>query len=176
MDCVTLIIEEYESKQDPFNEAEISDRLRQLAEKQPEIKEENAFRGESLAFHFSENAGVDSYYGPFFRSQREDGFIYESPSISEVNEDILKYWQGRSQQVQHPLLRLRYSDLVWDLTKLAIGSRADIKFAREAVDQTIALCSRSTPFKFPTERQDRDSACGQLDRLIRSSLFAEPSV
>ncbi len=149
MKSVESIFLDYESKTDPFSEAEISDRLRQLAEQQPKINEEFAFRAESLAFLFAKNAGINNYYGPYFRCKHDDGSVFENPSISVLTPEVLEYWQDRCKYAQHPALRLRYSDLVWDLTKSVTGSGADVKFAQEAVDQTIALCSRAIPFKFP---------------------------
>lgn len=150
MDDLSELLKKYELQQEPFNAAEISDQLRYLAEKNPSLREESAFQAESLAFNFAEGAGETSYYGPFFRGCLEDGTLIENPSISSVNEDILEYWRKRSQQAQHPFFRLRYADLVWDLTKLAIATKPEVKFAREVVDQTIALCERAKPFKYPS--------------------------
>ena len=157
MKSVESIFLEYESKTDPFSEAEISDRLRQLAEQQPKINEEFVFRAESLAFLFAKNAGINNYYGPYFKCKHDDGSVFENPSISDLTPEILEYWQDRCKHAQHPALRLRYSDLVWDLTKSVTGSGADVKFAQEAVDQTIALCSRAIPFKFPAVEGKKES-------------------
>jgi hypothetical protein len=56
------------------------------------------------------------------------------PDLDEVDEDIVVYWEIRAGTAQHPVLRARYADVVWDLKKKAIGVPPAIVFARRAID------------------------------------------
>jgi hypothetical protein len=39
------------------------------------------------------------------------------PNISNVDPAVLAYWQVRMGQAGHPMLKARYADLLWDLSR-----------------------------------------------------------
>jgi hypothetical protein len=40
----------------------------------------------------------------------------------------------RADEARHPVLRARYSDLVWDLKRVATGKHPDFRLAHPAID------------------------------------------
>jgi hypothetical protein len=65
-----------------------------------------------------------TYYGPVGVLHDEQGIRVEMPPIAEITPDVIAYWQERTRTARHPLLRIRYADLVWEFgrrAKLAPG-------------------------------------------------------
>lgn len=93
-------------------------------------------RAESLAASFveSKNRNVwGSFYGPMYTFEnKETGEPVYVPDISEINADIIDYWSQRAIDAVNPLLKMRYSGLVWEFSKRITGkepSYNDIKVA-----------------------------------------------
>lgn len=83
---------------------------------------------ESMAFAFHENYtdkknGGGTYFRPLEARQTDDGKTIESPSLTHVNEDMITYWEKRSQSTNNSILKARYAGLVWDLSLTATGKR-----------------------------------------------------
>jgi hypothetical protein len=55
---------------------------------------------------------------------------------------VLDYWAKRARKARHPLLRARYADLVWDLSKKIDGYRCPPDLPRIMIDATIQLAAR----------------------------------
>lgn len=93
-------------------------------------------RYDVTAFMFS--YADDDNDGPYFReimSYRTDkGEEVKIPDINSVTEDELNHWAARSAEVTHPVMKMRYADLVWELTEMISGKKADVNFARRAID------------------------------------------
>jgi hypothetical protein len=91
---------------------------------------------EASAFNFrpTEESPWGTHYGPVFIATKNDGTPYYAPDIAEIDEDIIEHWEQRSETAQHPVLRARYADVVWDLKKRAINKPADIQYAQRAID------------------------------------------
>ena len=67
------------------------------------------------------------------------GEVYESPSIQRVTPEMLDYWEARSQEAAHPVLRARYADLVWDLSRRIRGTSASVDCPRTVIDATTQI-------------------------------------
>ena len=83
---------------------------------------------QSIALGFSENySGIyepwDTYFGPMYIA---DGV--ESPSKEYINKDILEHWKIILDLVNHPILKARYSGLIWDFTKQITKNSAEYGF------------------------------------------------
>src|SRR5262249_708040 len=79
-----------------------------------------------------------------------------------LDQAVLKYWEKRMTAAKHPLLRARYADLVWDLSKPACSLKAPIDAARIAIDGYVAAGALA----------DAGSAMTASDRLQRGLRLA----
>lgn len=52
--------------------------------------------------------------------------------------EIVDHWEQRADNLTNPVLKGRYSDLVWDLSRNAANRKANIRFARLAIDCYVA--------------------------------------
>jgi hypothetical protein len=91
---------------------------------------------EASAFNFrpTKESPWGTHYGPLFIATKNDGTPYYAPDIAEIDEDIIAHWEQRSEAAQHPILRARYADVVWDLKKRAISKPASVQYAQRAID------------------------------------------
>ncbi len=83
-----------------------------------------------------------TYYRPFRPAIDQHGREVHVPDISDVNEAVLDYWKGRSTEATNPVLRARYSDLVWDFSKPVTGTGASHQFARIAIEAYIEAADK----------------------------------
>lgn len=107
------------------------------------------YHAEVLAFSFSEHhAGGKSpwgtFYGPMTIWLMSDGTETETPSLSDITVEMIEYWERRASAAKHPVLRARYSGLVWDLAQKAIAKAPPIKCARIFVDSAIEMADRQS--------------------------------
>lgn len=136
------------------SEHEIASEFRKLLpEKGNEISME--LRAESMAFDFMENytnkdTGWGTYFGPMIVWNNGDGTSTESPSIRLVTPEIIEYWTKRLNQTTNPILKARYSGLVWDFSKPVINSNPDYKIGIEYVKSLIATVE-SRNYRYETD-------------------------
>jgi hypothetical protein len=102
---------------------------------------------EQMAFNFmaaypNDSSGWQTYYGPMFILSNQQGQI-ENPSIKEVDEEKLKYWEKRAKESKNPILSSRYADLVVDFSPKIINKDADVDLFRIVIDSNIAICEKS---------------------------------
>lgn len=105
-----------------------------------------ADQAESFAFgvhpHTGENPSPwGTHFGPFMTWPGENGTMYESPGRDQITGFAIDYWWNRAQMVRHPVLRGRYADLVWDLSRHA-ERRPPIEAARLLIDSHVATASQ----------------------------------
>ena len=100
-----------------FDEHTVETALRSLSTEE-NIQETNPeLFAEIMAFRFYENSTKNdwgTYFGPSIVWANEDGTVIESPSLSLVTKDIIKYWEKRGAESTNPILSARYLGLVWD--------------------------------------------------------------
>ncbi|MCG3131999.1 MAG: hypothetical protein FLDDKLPJ_02809 [Phycisphaerae bacterium] len=140
------ILSRFENRTDAFDEQEIADAIQDALWKRAGKSAELTLResAEGIAFSVAEgNVGEKSrwstYYGPKNLWKAEDGTEREAPSIDKVTELIIEYWQGRADACTHPRMRIRYADLVWDLSRRITGKKPDVRFAQMAICATVQL-------------------------------------
>jgi hypothetical protein len=109
-----------------FDEHDISSSLKSLI---PEDKSsiDNELKAELMAFDFSENyrdskTGWGTYFGPMVVWNNGDGTSTESPSIKLITPSMLDYWEKRANESINPILKSRYSGLVWDFKNRITGN------------------------------------------------------
>lgn len=109
-----------------FDEHDISSSLKSLI---PEDKSsiDDELKAELMAFDFSENfrdskTGWGTYFGPMVVWNNGDGTSTESPSIKLITPSMLDYWEKRANESINPILKSRYSGLVWDFKYRITGN------------------------------------------------------
>jgi lysyl-tRNA synthetase class 1 len=128
----------------------------------PTDNEKKAADAERWAFHFHPQApGERSCWNTHFGPTVEWGDV-RNPDIAWVDEAVIRYWERRMAAAKHPLLRARYADLVWDLSKPACGLKPPIEAARTAIDSYVAVGALA----------DTSSAMPAADRLRRGLVVA----
>ncbi len=99
---------------------------------------------ELMAFDFLEDCkdkdfGWGTYYGPSMVWNNEDGSRTEIPSLSMINWEMLDYWKLRSGASVNPLMKSRYSDLVWDFEYKVTGQKPSVEFCRITILSNIQI-------------------------------------
>lgn len=79
------------------------------------------------------------YYGPKFVLANEDGSTSESPSFSNIDNEVIGYWTKRIEDARNPIMRARYADLVWEFSKHITGDNPSYTIAQEVVDNNILI-------------------------------------
>jgi len=134
------ILESLDGELRPLAEFELADQLSGVLNATGLSSEErNGASAEWAAFFFrplqDEDSGPwNTYYGPTLTASDAQGRPVYIPDLADVSADTVAHWEERATVAKHPVLRSRYADLVWDLKLRAIQQRADVQFARIAVD------------------------------------------
>lgn len=149
-DELAKLMDELEHSNEKTSEHSIFFKLRNVTEGDQSLEA----TAERIAFGFIEDYldkqnGWGTYYGPMMVWVGDEGKTYESPSISLVTNDVIEYWKTRLQNTSNPLLKARYSGLLWDFTETAVGEKPDNKIAIDYVNALLDvtdndLCEHST--------------------------------
>jgi hypothetical protein len=160
---VTTVLEQFE-KAAFFDESDVAGHIWAAAKKveSPTAEEKKSADAECWAFRFhpqspGELSEWKTHFGPAFMSGD-----FRNPDIAWIDQAVVKYWEKRMTAAKHPLLRARYADLVWDLSKAACGLKAPIEAARIAVDGYVAAAGLA----------NAQSAMPASDRLQRGLKLA----
>lgn len=96
-------------------------------------------------------------HGPSTSWQGDDGEKVDLPPLAAFTAECLEYCRHRMADAEHPVLKARYADVVWDLTKAAQGNRPPIASARIAIDAYLeaVLDDRIDPPGWHGEQIDR---------------------
>jgi hypothetical protein len=132
---------------------------------------------ERIAFVFCEDYldkqnGWGTYYGPMMVWVGDDGKAYESPSISFVNNDVIDYWKNRSQSTNNPIMKARYSGLVWDLSETAVGEKPDYKVAIDYVNALLDITDNDL-CEHPTETITKITRAFKVASSLNNSELME---
>lgn len=136
------------------SEHEIASEFRKLLpENGAEVSME--LRAESMAFDFVENytnkdTGWGTYFGPMIVWNNGDGTSTESPSIRLVTPEIMDYWAKRAKETNNPILKARYSGLIWDFSKPILSANPDYKIGLDYIKSLIETVE-SRNFKYETD-------------------------
>jgi len=160
---VTLVLEQFENARF-FDESDVASQICAAAKQveSPTAEEKKAASAECWAFNFHPQmpgrlSEWETHFGP--AAVMGD---FCNPDIAWIDPVVLKYWEKRMTAAKHPLLRARYADLVWDMSKRACSLKAPIDAARNAIDGYVAAGALA----------DSDSALSASDRLERAIRLA----
>lgn len=145
---ISEIIDGLELLSMPFAEHKISGAVNSFIKEKDKKEIPPQWLAEAMAFDFVQNyqnkeTSWDTYYGPMMVLNNEDGTATESPSIRLVTPEILEYWEERSKKAEHPILKLRYADLVWDFSKNITEKSPHFSLSHTIVDSTIAVAAQN---------------------------------
>jgi hypothetical protein len=140
------LLARYENRPELFDEHDIHRDLKQLSSQSTEEIPKDFF-AELMAFGFSEDyqdmeTSWGTYYGPLMIMTNEEGQLMEFPSIKRVDAAMLSYWAERAVQSGQPILKARYADLVWDLSRHVTEKMADPAMARIAITANVEIAQR----------------------------------
>lgn len=145
---VNVVLGQFENQTESFNEAQVFDALRTARESYGDFTDEDfkGFQAEVSAFFFYERRNCDSpwgtYFAPTFTGTRTDGTTVNSPDIKELDTEVVAHWEARAKESKNPVLRARYADLVWDLSRPITDQRPDVQYARIAIDSYLEAAER----------------------------------
>jgi hypothetical protein len=97
---------------------------------------------EVLAFALEGNARQQSpwntYFGPNSSGVHQDGRQLYFPDIAGTEGLAVAHWAQRAQELKHPVLKARYADLAWDMSRAIAKTNPDPIMARMAIDAYLA--------------------------------------
>ncbi|ACI20965.1 DUF4209 domain-containing protein [Thermodesulfovibrio yellowstonii] len=130
-----------------IEEYEISEKIKTFIEEKFKQKPPDALIWELMAFAFIENyqndeSGWGTYFGPIFVGTNKEGKVIEYPSLRRVTSEILFYWEKRAKESKHPILRQRYSNLVWDFSEKIIQQKPHYSIAQIFIDSIIEIAEK----------------------------------
>ena len=159
----TSVLDEFERARF-FDETDVAGQVFAAAKKieSPTAEEKKAADAECWGFNFhpqtpGEVSEWKTHFGPAFVMGD-----FRNPDIAWIDQAVVKYWVNRMSIAKHPLLRARYADLVWDLSKRACSMKPSIDAARIAIEGYVAAAVMA----------DSDNATTASDRLERAMRLA----
>ena len=165
------LLQELETKF-KISEHDISSEFRKLIPENGEAIS-TELKAELMAFDFMENysskdTGWGTYYGPMVVWSNNDGSTTESPSIKLVDKNIIDYWTGRINKTNNPLLKARYSGLVWDFSKPVLNVNPDYKIGVAYIESLIETAERRI-FRYETELKTKIKRAIQVACLLNAT-------
>jgi len=139
----------------PISEVEIFGMVKEFIKKEYGENPPDNLLEEQMAFAFIEDYPENktewgTYFGPLFVLPNEKGELYEYPSLRRITPQIIYYWQDRAKEAKHPILKARYSNLVWDLSEKITGKKPHYSIAQVFIDCVIETAQNDL-HKFPTD-------------------------
>jgi hypothetical protein len=147
MQKINDILKDLENVKEPFTERKVSKIIQEKMQCKDGSNPPTKILAEYIAFDYCETLSEDgsvwgTYYGPLLTTPNENDTINEYPSIKKVNKEILEYWFKRAKESKHPILKARYSSLVWDFSKKVTNKSANIEMAHIWIDNVIEIAKR----------------------------------
>lgn len=119
-----------------FDEHSVAEYIEEL------IKDQNSDKtifAEKMAFNFMESYpnkenGWGTYYGPLMIIGD-----FEFPSIKEIDNEMIDYWEKRGNESNNPILKARYLGLVIDFKQKIKGEKVGIDIVNNYINTTILM-------------------------------------
>lgn len=136
-----------ESISETISEVEIFEEVKKIIEEKFKQNPPEALLWELMAFAFTENypddkSGWDTYFGPLFAMTNKNREMVEYPRLQDITLEILSYWDKRARESKHPILRQRYSNLVWDFSEKIIQQKPHYSIAQIFIDSIIEIAEK----------------------------------
>ncbi|MCS6287332.1 MAG: DUF4209 domain-containing protein [Nitrospira sp.] len=103
-----------------------------------------------------------TYFGPMGSGTKTDGSTLYFPDINDAAPEVIDHWAARAKTVIHPVLKARYADLVWDLSRNISKTNPDANMARIAIDAYLTSIRNNL----------RTSTHGKFDTAVRALNLA----
>ena len=88
-------------------------------------------KAEIIGMSFVEDAGNKEwgcYYGPKLTwTEKDMGEMVYMPDMADITSEYIEYWTKRAAETKNPLLKMRYTGLVWEFGKRVTGKDPDFK-------------------------------------------------
>lgn len=132
---------------DPLSERELSNKIRNFIKENFEQDPPESLLWEQMAFNFTENypndkSGWGTYFGPMFILPNKEGKMVEYPSIQKITPEILSYWEKRAKESKNPVLKQRYSNLVWDFSEKVTSKKTYYSIAQIFIDSVVEIAEK----------------------------------
>jgi len=142
-----VVLSTFENTTEPHEEVEIADSLRGARKVQGDQNDEDwkGFITEWSAFLFGDrrkDSVWGTYFSPMMSAKKPDGSVFLSPDIKDLDAESVAHWEARAGSCKNPVMRARYSDLVWDLKRAITGQKPNPDFARIAIDSYLEAADR----------------------------------
>ncbi|SDK52980.1 protein of unknown function [Methylophilus rhizosphaerae] len=117
------VLDTFDQRMPPIDEHSVASELNKVADVDTfSPAQRKAFDAEIYAFNFQPARGKDfGVWGIFWHElssvTTKSGETHLFPDIKLIDAEILEHWNLRSQDVKHPVLKARYSDLIWEVGK-----------------------------------------------------------
>ena len=161
--AIEEVIARFDAASAPLDEHEVQRALgtARSALTNPTDAEKLGAWAELLAFALSDNGTSSSsrktYFSLVSSDPKDDATVYSS-DIAGVENEILSLWTQRAKTLKHPVLKARYADLAWDMSRAIANARPDPEMARTAIDAYLASLTENL----------RDDAHGRFHAAIRA--------
>lgn len=119
----------------------VNEKLKSSEAESPTVENKELFF-ELVAFKLCEKSDLwNKHYGPEFRGTNNDGTYIDIPPREAINEESIMYWERRIDETQNPILKARYSGLVWEFKKEVSGERPDINICIKHIESIILVAN-----------------------------------
>jgi hypothetical protein len=124
-ETLKIFFEKYDlPPHDPLLERTVYSNLFHYIEEH-QLESVSEFQAEKMAFEFLENyTGKPSVWNTYYQPQiyyHDADKVFQSPDITLITPDFIKYWHDRSREAKHPILKSRYSGLVYEFSLRVTG-------------------------------------------------------
>ena len=144
-ESIKTVIVEFDQKMEPLDthtvQSALSSARTKLAEKTPTGEAWADLVAFALQAEQEDHLPWNTYFGPMGSWKHKDGTVSYSPDPRDITPDIVDHWEQRADNLTNPVMKARYADLVWDMSRKAANRRANIRFARIAIDNYLASVS-----------------------------------
>lgn len=144
-ESIELVIVEFDQQMEPLDthtvQAALSSARTKLEEKTPSGDAWADLVAFALQAEQEDHLPWNTYFGPMGSRKYRDGTFTYSPDPRDITPDIVDHWEQRADNLTNPVMKARYADLVWDLSRKAADRRANIRFAHIAIDSYLASVS-----------------------------------
>jgi lysyl-tRNA synthetase class 1 len=138
-----------DQKHKAVDEVEISTFLRREIEalkKNGAAKIPTDLEAANIAFLVSERHDPDSnpwntYFQPMASVTAADGTPAYVPDVPKMPTTVFDEWVNAADTRTHPIIKARFSDLVWDFWRFFRQEKRNVKYAHQAIDAYIAATS-----------------------------------
>lgn len=80
----------------------------------------------------------NTYFGPIGSGTKETGEPFYSPDIAGTDAEVVEHWIDRARSIKNPVLKARYADLAWDMSRAIAKTNPNPDMARMAIDAYLA--------------------------------------